>query len=83
MGRRERTAEQPDGEIERVFSGLRPGEKLFEELLIGDDPHSLHGQALLPSRSHKRNKRMASRWFPLCGNVCSSSRLQVHQGGIS
>ncbi|MCL1486682.1 MAG: polysaccharide biosynthesis protein [Marinobacter sp.] len=59
MGRRERTAEQPDGEIERVFSGLRPGEKLFEKLLIGDDPHSLHGQALLPSRSHKRNKRMA------------------------
>jgi FlaA1/EpsC-like NDP-sugar epimerase len=38
MGRRERTAEQPDGEIELVFSGLRPGEKLFEELLIGDDP---------------------------------------------
>ena len=59
MGRRERTAEQPDGEIERVFSGLRPGEKLFEKLLTGDDPHSLHGQALLPSRSHKRNKCMA------------------------
>ncbi|MDY7116728.1 nucleoside-diphosphate sugar epimerase/dehydratase [Halomonas sp. SSL-5] len=28
--------ENPDGDIEVVFSGLRPGEKLYEELLIGD-----------------------------------------------
>lgn len=27
----------PDGDIAIEFSGLRPGEKLFEELLIGDD----------------------------------------------
>jgi FlaA1/EpsC-like NDP-sugar epimerase len=27
----------PSGDIEIQFTGLRPGEKLFEELLIGDD----------------------------------------------
>jgi FlaA1/EpsC-like NDP-sugar epimerase len=33
-----RDAERPDGDIEIVISGLRPGEKLYEELLIGDNP---------------------------------------------
>jgi FlaA1/EpsC-like NDP-sugar epimerase len=27
----------PEGDIEIAFTGLRPGEKLYEELLIGDD----------------------------------------------
>jgi FlaA1/EpsC-like NDP-sugar epimerase len=35
----------PEGDIEIVVTGLRPGEKLYEELLIGDNP--------LPT-SHKR-----------------------------
>ncbi|MBD3768477.1 MAG: polysaccharide biosynthesis protein, partial [Gammaproteobacteria bacterium] len=30
-------AQHPDGDIEIVFSGLRAGEKLYEELLIGAD----------------------------------------------
>lgn len=34
-GREVRDAERLDGDIEIVFTGLRPGEKLYEELLIG------------------------------------------------
>jgi FlaA1/EpsC-like NDP-sugar epimerase len=33
-----RDTENPDGDIEIVEIGLRPGEKLYEELLIGNSP---------------------------------------------
>ncbi|UCV06647.1 polysaccharide biosynthesis protein [Dechloromonas denitrificans] len=33
-----RDEENPDGDIEIEIAGLRPGEKLYEELLIGDNP---------------------------------------------
>ena len=36
-GLTEKTAAQPAGDIEIRAVGLRPGEKLYEELLIGDD----------------------------------------------
>ncbi len=32
-----KNSSNPNGDIEIKFSGLRPGEKLYEELLIGDD----------------------------------------------
>ena len=35
-----RDEQNPDGDIEISITGLRPGEKLYEELLIGDNPKS-------------------------------------------
>lgn len=37
-GLRVKDEQDPDGDIEIEISGLRPGEKLYEELLIGDNP---------------------------------------------
>ena len=38
-----RDDENPDGDIAIEVTGLRPGEKLYEELLIGDNPEpTLH-----------------------------------------
>lgn len=35
-----RDENEPDGDIELEITGLRPGEKLYEELLIGDNPQA-------------------------------------------
>jgi FlaA1/EpsC-like NDP-sugar epimerase len=37
-GLRVRDSDCPDGDVEITITGLRPGEKLYEELLIGDNP---------------------------------------------
>lgn len=37
MGLQVKDGKNPQGDIEVVYSGLRPGEKLYEELLIGDN----------------------------------------------
>jgi FlaA1/EpsC-like NDP-sugar epimerase len=40
----------PDGDIEFVVTGLRPGEKLFEELLIGDNSQPTQHSRILKAR---------------------------------
>lgn len=51
-----REAGAPDGDIEIEFSGLRPGEKLYEELLIGSN---------VTGTSHPRIMRAMENHLPL------------------
>ena len=50
MGLVEKTDDNPEGDIELTFTGLRPGEKLFEELLIGDDPQGTAHPRIMMAR---------------------------------
>lgn len=45
-------AENPDGEIEVEYIGLRPGEKLYEELLIGNDPQATSHPLIMKANEH-------------------------------
>lgn len=42
----------PEGDIEICITGLRPGEKLYEELLIGDDPRSTLHPRIMKAHEH-------------------------------
>lgn len=42
-----RDADHPDGDIEIEVSGLRPGEKLYEELLIGNNPEGTANERIM------------------------------------
>jgi FlaA1/EpsC-like NDP-sugar epimerase len=41
---------QPEGEIEIMITGLRPGEKLYEELLIGENPMPTQHRRIMRAR---------------------------------
>ena len=45
-----RDESKPDGDIEIAITGLRPGEKLFEELLIGDNPIPTQHQRIMKAQ---------------------------------
>ena len=45
-----RDQSHPDADIDLVFTGLRPGEKLYEELLIGEDAKPTEHRQILRAR---------------------------------
>lgn len=45
-------AEHPDGDIEISYTGLRPGEKLYEELLIGDNASKTAHARIMRAQEH-------------------------------
>ena len=52
-GRTERTADNPEGDIEIQVTGLRPGEKLYEELLIGGEIMASAHPRIMSSHEHR------------------------------
>jgi UDP-N-acetylglucosamine 4,6-dehydratase len=52
MGLTIRDDENPDGDIEIVYTGLRPAEKLFEELLIGNNVTGTEHSMIMRAMEH-------------------------------
>ncbi|HIF9118789.1 TPA: polysaccharide biosynthesis protein [Photobacterium damselae] len=53
MGFSEKTELNPDGDIEIRFTGLRPGEKLYEELLIGSNVEGSSHPKIMTAKEDK------------------------------
>ena len=67
----------PDGDIEIEITGLRPGEKLYEELLIGDNP-----EPTVHSRIMKAHEEFIP-WAELEGQLSSLElALNVNDVGV-
>ncbi len=50
-----RDEERPDGDIEILYTGLRPGEKLYEELLIGDNVSGTDHSRIMRAEEERLN----------------------------
>lgn len=69
--------EEQDGDIEIVYSGLRPGEKLFEELLIGENVTPTQHPRVL------RASEFALEWNQLSTYLRDLERLCEHGDGAA
>jgi FlaA1/EpsC-like NDP-sugar epimerase len=70
-----RDINNPSGDIEIIFTGLRPGEKLYEELLIGNKP-----QATLHPRIIKAREDYVL-WEKLVPMLVSLNQLAITNNG--
>jgi len=65
-----RDAHHPDGDIEIQFSGLRPGEKLYEELLIGDDVSGTNHPKIMKAKEDFIPAQQYEEVITLLQNAC-------------
>jgi FlaA1/EpsC-like NDP-sugar epimerase len=76
-GLTERTKDRPEGDIEIAFTGLRPGEKLYEELLIGDDILETEHPMIMRGNEESIPWNELEPWLIELESACASSNVPV------
>jgi FlaA1/EpsC-like NDP-sugar epimerase len=87
MGLTVRDEKNLDGEIEILYTGLRPAEKLFEELLIGDNVMGTDHRRILRAEEDalgwEELKRLLDRLWDACGLLdCEGARQILLAGAV-
>lgn len=83
-GRDVQTPENPHGDIEILYTGLRPGEKLYEELLIGDNvKETVHPRIMVANEVSLSLKEYNALLADLNQNCSSNDLESVRQALIN
>jgi FlaA1/EpsC-like NDP-sugar epimerase len=69
--------QNPQGDIEIVVTGLRPGEKLYEELLIGENPISTSHPLIMMAREDYLNLDDLMREIELLKTSINQSQVEL------
>jgi FlaA1/EpsC-like NDP-sugar epimerase len=72
-GLTEKTEENPDGDIAIEAVGLRPGEKLYEELLIGDDVIPSGHQRIMSARERHVEPSLLEKMLASLRQACDAN----------
>jgi FlaA1/EpsC-like NDP-sugar epimerase len=71
--------ENPNGDIEIEFTGLRPGEKLYEELLIGDNVSATEHPLILRAEEKYLNWQKTQTFLSELDDACRHLNCNVIQ----
>ncbi len=72
MGRSIKSSDNSRGEIEIQYSGLRPGEKLYEELLIGENVEGTEHSRIMTANEEYLGWEEMSKSLELLDNLCNN-----------
>jgi FlaA1/EpsC-like NDP-sugar epimerase len=70
----------PNGDIEIAITGLRPGEKLFEELLIGDNPQKTQHPRIMKAHEQFLSWAALERKLHALGAAISTNDVPLIRG---
>jgi FlaA1/EpsC-like NDP-sugar epimerase len=81
-GLREKNEETPDGDIEIGYVGLRPGEKLYEELLIGNAAAPSEHPRIMRTTEHSFPPEVLNRLIDGLMDACRSNSAELIKAAV-
>jgi FlaA1/EpsC-like NDP-sugar epimerase len=69
-------ANNPNGNIEMIFTGLRPGEKLYEELLCGDNCEGTVHPRIMRTKEKGMSRSEMEKLLSMANDFCENYRYE-------